>query len=487
MRAFQAFAFKIFSAAFFAVSALAAPVAAKPAPEGFEDLSERLMPAVVNIATTQRIEEGAGPGFPNGSPFERFNDMLGDEGREISSLGSGFIISAGGIVVTNNHVIEEADEITVLLQTGEQLKAQLVGRDPATDLAVLRVKPTTPLPFVAWGDSGSVRVGQWVIAIGNPFGLGGSVSAGIISARNRNIDAGRYDDFLQTDAAINRGNSGGPLFDMSGRVIGVNTAIVSPTGGSVGVGFATPSDLARNVTDQILKYGETRRGWLGVRIASVSPELAARNGLNRPQGALVAAVTANGPAAQAGLRAGDVILAYDGKPVPESRMLTRLVADSGIDRTVTVEFLRGGKRLSTTVKVGRLDEKRFASAAGRDEGGGADPGALEEPQPYSSAPSGVQGRLLGMTLAELSRSVRARHGLAPDVRGLVVVGIDAGSDAAKKVEIGDVIVEMGFEPVETIGQARALAARAARAGARPMLLYINRGGNMTFRSVSGRK
>ncbi|MFZ4071364.1 MAG: Do family serine endopeptidase [Caulobacterales bacterium] len=470
-----------------AAAALAAPIAAprataqavaQPVPSGFEVLSERLMPAVVNIATSQRV--GPGARAPDGSPLERFNDLLGPGGGEVSSLGSGFIISPDGIIVTNNHVIEEADEVTVIFQDGEQIKASIVGRDPATDIAVLRVKANRALPAVPWGVSNDVRVGQWVIAIGNPFGLGGSVSAGIISARNRNIDAGRYDDFLQTDAAINRGNSGGPLFNMAGQVIGVNTAIVSPTGGSVGVGFATPSDLARSVTEQILKFGETRRGWLGVRVAAVSPELAARNGLARTQGALVAGLTDASPAARAGLKVGDVILTFDGKLIAESRNLTRLVADAQIDRTVTLEFLRNGKRMSTAVKIGRLQETRPVLAA-NEPGGGP---TLMDREP---GPDGAQGRVLGMMLGELTVDLRRRHNVPETVKGLMVLSVDPGWDAASKVKIGDVIVEIAFEPVETIGQARALAARAEKAGGRPLLLYINRAGEMTFRSVRPRR
>ncbi|MBU6372933.1 MAG: Do family serine endopeptidase [Alphaproteobacteria bacterium] len=471
-----------FALAVTAIFASPAPASAKPTPDGFAELSDRLMPAVVNIATTQRIG-GVGdmPRFPRGSPQERYNDMLGEPTGEVSSLGSGFIISPDGVIVTNNHVIEEADEIRVIFQNGDQVKATLVGRDIATDIAVLRVKTGRPLPYVSWGDSAQARVGEWVIAIGNPFGLGGSVSAGIISARNRNIDAGRYDDFLQTDAAINRGNSGGPLFDMDGQVIGVNTAIVSPTGGSVGVGFATPSELARSVVDQILKFGETRRGWLGVRIAQVSPDVAARNGLPRPKGALVAGITDGSPAAKAGLRPGDVVVSFDGKDIVESRNLTRLVADAQIDRTVTIEFLRSGKKITAAVKIGRLDEGRMSLASS-----GA-PGVPGMPDAPPLAGGGERGRILGMTLAELSPELRRAYAIGEDVSGLAVVSVDPQSDAASKVRVGDVIVEMTFEPVETIGQARALAARAERGGGKPMLLYISRAGEMTFRSVRARK
>jgi serine protease Do len=461
-----------------------APAQARGPTEDFAELAEALMPAVVNIATTQRLDPNAElPRFPNGSPLERFNDFLGPDGGQASSLGSGFVISVDGVVVTNNHVIEGADEISVIFHDGQQLEARLVGRDPATDIAVLKVEANRSLAFVEWGDSDVTRVGQWVIAIGNPFGLGGSVSAGIISARNRNIDAGRYDDFIQTDAAINRGNSGGPLFDREGRVIGVNTAIVSPTGGSVGVGFATPAALARPVVDQLLRYGETRRGWLGVRIGAVSPELARRNGLERPRGALVAGVTANSPAERAGLRTGDIILTFNGRDINESRNLTRFVAEAEVDSAVTVEFLRSAKRMSTAVMIAKLDEGRVVLAQAEPTEA-APPGFSLGP---GSGLTGAQARLLGMTLAELSPDARRRNAVADDVRGLFVIAVDPSGGAAGKVQPGDVIVEMTFEPVETISQARALAARAERDGARPVLLYINRGGEMTFRSVRFRR
>jgi serine protease Do len=418
------------------------------------------------------------PSFPRGSPLEKFNDLFGDEGAgEVNSLGSGFIISPDGVVVTNNHVIEDADQIEVILQDGTRMKAALLGRDTATDIAVLRVKAGKPLPSVHFGDAARARVGDWVIAIGNPFGLGGSVSAGIISARNRNIDAGRYDDFIQTDAAINRGNSGGPLFNMGGEVIGVNTAIVSPTGGSVGVGFAVPADLAAVVVNQILQFGETRRGWLGVRIGTVTPEIAQRNGLPRPMGAVVSGITDGSPAARAGLRPGDVIVSYDGKAIGEGRFLSRYVADTPIGKTVHVEYLRDGKKVLANVTIAKLDERPLLARAPTQA-----PGATQEP-----ASRAVSGRVMGMTLAELSSDMRRRFQIDPDVKGLVVVSVDAGSDASGKVQPGDVVVEMAFEPVETVGEAQALAMRAERNQGRAVLLYINRGGDMTFRSVKPRK
>ncbi len=454
------------------VAAAPTPIVPVPgAPSDFSELSSRLMPAVVNIATSQRVEGiDDVPRFPRGSPLERFNDLFDDQAlREINSLGSGFVISADGIIVTNNHVIDQADEIEVIFQDGARLKAEVVGRDPATDLAVLRVNAGRPLAFVRWGDSDAAKVGEWVIAIGNPFGLGGSVSAGIISARNRNIAATDFDDFIQTDAAINRGNSGGPLFNMRGEVIGVNTAIVSPTGASVGVGFATPADLAQGVAAQLLRFGETRRGSIGVYLAPVTLEAAQRAGLPRPVGALVRRVTDGGPAAQGGLRPGDIILTYDGKPVPDARALARFVTDTAVDRSVTVEYLRAGKRVATIVKADRLVEPSLAARQAAEAQAPAEVG-------------GAQGRVAGMTLAELSPALRRRFDLDDELRGLVVLGIDPRADASEKLKVGDIIVEMSFEAVETLSQARAIAQRAER-DRKPILIYVSREGEMTFRSV----
>jgi serine protease Do len=442
-------------------------------PEGFADLAERLMPAVVNIATTQRVQ-----GLTQAPRGGRFGESFGPDAGEVSSLGSGFLISADGVVVTNNHVIDGADEIEVILQDGERLDAQLLGRDPATDIAVLKVGANRALPFVKFNVTRPVRVGELVVAIGNPFGLGGSVSAGIVSARNRNISAGNYDDFIQTDAAINRGNSGGPLFNMTGDVIGVNTAIVSPTGGSVGVGFAAPADLVRPVVDQIVRYGETRRGYLGVKLGQVTAEVAQRAGLSRPRGALITSVTPNGPAARAGLQVGDVVIAFGGKEIAESRNLTRFVAESQVDATTQIEFLRGARRMSANVKVERLDEVRpraLLSSQKAAPGDGAETaGAIRE------------GRTLGMSLAQMSPNVRAKFSLPAGVKGLVVTAVDPGSDAHGKVQSGDVIVEMQFEEVHTIAQAQRVAERFGQNN-RPVLVYLQRNGEKTFRSIRARR
>lgn len=455
-------------------SAMAAP---RERPQDFVALSERLTPAVVNIATTQQVRGlDDVPAFPRGSPLERFNEQLNLDGvQQVNSLGSGFVISADGVIVTNNHVIENADSIEVIFADGEQLKAELVGRDEATDLAVLRVKVARPLPYVRFGDSEGAQVGEWVIAIGNPFGLGASVSAGIISARNRDIGAGTYDDFIQTDAAINRGNSGGPLFNMDGDVIGVNTAIVSPTGASVGVGFAVPADLAQTVVSQILEFGETRRGWLGVRLRAVTPEVARRNGLTRPRGAMIAGLSEDGPAAKAGLRPGDVVVSYDGRETPETRILSRLVADSEIGRTVTLDYLRNGQRQTARVTVSTLEGEDTEERPRRPQAARDTP-----PEPAPGA-AGAQGLVLGMRLAELTPDTRRRFRIDRDVRGLVVMSVETGSPAAGSIQPGDVILELSFQAVETIGEARAQVSRLD--GDKPVLVYIDRGGDKTFRRI----
>jgi serine protease Do len=446
-------------------------------PGGFADLAERLTPAVVNIATTQRVDGVEElPRFPRGSPLERFNEGPDGGLSRVHSLGSGFILSADGVVVTNNHVIEGAESVEVILQSGERLPAEVIGRDRATDLAVLRVRNGGPLPFVPFGDSDRARVGDLVIAIGNPFGLGGTVTLGIVSARNRNIEAGRYDDFIQTDAAINRGNSGGPLFNMAGEVIGVNTAIVSPTGGSVGVGFAMPSRLVQPVIAQILRYGETRRGWLGVRLLPVTRQMAEREGLTGTQGAVVSRVTQSSPAQRAGLRGGDIILSFDGRTIADERTLTRVVADTEIGRTVPVSIVRNGRRLTLQVTVQRLAETQMAALADSDE--------MPEPMPGPGARL-TSGRVLGVNLAEINADVRRRFGLRADVRGLVVTAIDPLSDARDKLRVRDVIVEMAFEEVDTIAQARALADRAQFAG-RPLIVHVDRGGSTTYRALRTR-
>ncbi|MES1156967.1 MAG: Do family serine endopeptidase [Alphaproteobacteria bacterium] len=458
-----------------AIFTLAAPATAqtRPPTQGYADIVARLTPAVVNIATTQRVAGmDQAPQFPPGSPLQRFNQDL-DQAAQTTSLGSGFIISADGVIVTNNHVIEEADTIQVILQDGTQSRADVVGRDIATDVAVLRIHARGPLPFVNFGNSDVARVGDIVLAIGNPFGLGGSLSVGVVSARNRNIDAGRYDDFIQTDAAINRGNSGGPLFNLNGEVIGVNTAIVSPTGGSVGVGFATPSSIVKPIVDQLLRYGEVRRGWLGVRLSNVDSDIAGRLGLARPQGAFVTRVTPDGPAARAGMRPGDVVLKFGGQDVADSRALTRFVGGAQIGGHVAIEVLRDGRRQVLDVVIARLEEQQASAGAPAPLG---DDGEMRRDGGPRSA------HILGVNLSELDASLREEFQIEPSVRGLIVLAVSPDEPADGKLKPGDVIEQIGFQHVDTVAAARAIAVHAAD---RAIVVRINRDGAVTFRSLRG--
>ena len=450
-------------------------------PEDFADLSDRLVPAVVNISTTQEGENFQGnppqvPQFPPGSPFEEFfRDFFDRQGEapedrprpRTTSLGSGFVIDSSGFIVTNNHVIADAAEITVTFADETSLRAELVGHDPKTDVAVLKVEPESPLNAVEWGDSDGARVGHWVVAIGNPFGLGNTVTAGIISARARDINAGPFDDFLQTDASINRGNSGGPLFNMEGHVIGINTAIYSPSGGSVGIGFAVPSNLARHVVYQLREYGETRRGWLGVRIQTVTDDLAESLGLDRFRGALVASILADSPAAAAGIEVGDVIVTFDGKSVETMRRLPRIVAETRIDKQVTVEVWRDGAVVSLSVIVGRLDETgtQVASAA------------LPEPE----APVLLEVPALGLTLSALTDGLRTEFQIQEDVNGVMVVAVDVSGVAAEKgVQPGDIIVEVGQEEVSTPADVETKVEEHRQHDKSTVLLLLDRQGDLQF-------
>src|SRR5271167_576482 len=367
------------AAAVVAIPLLAAPVAAR-GPDNIADVAEKVIDAVVNISTSQTVDNrnSATPQLPPGSPFEEFfdeffknrrNNQQGDNQnrpnapRRVNSLGSGFIIDPSGLVVTNNHVIADADEVSVILNDGTTLKAEIVGRDTKTDLALLKVKAAVPLKSVKFGDSDKLRLGEWVIAIGNPFSLGGTVTAGIVSARNRDIQSGPYDNYIQTDAAINRGNSGGPLFNLNGEVVGVNTAIISPSGGSIGIGFAVPSNSAVAVIDQLRQYGETRRGWLGVRIQQVTDDIAESLNIKPAHGALVAGVDDKGPAKPAGIEPGDVVVKFDGYDVKEMHDLPRIVADTPVGKEVEVVVIRKGKEETHKVKIGRLEDGEKAAAA----------------------------------------------------------------------------------------------------------------------------
>ena len=432
-------------------------------PGSVADLAAGLLDAVVNISTSQSVEnQGAGPQppqTPDGSPFEEFFDEFfngeGGEGgsQKVNSLGSGFVIDPAGFVVTNNHVIEDADDIEVVFPDGSKLKATLVGTDPKTDLSVLKVEPKTPLKAVRFGDSRQMRIGDWVMAIGNPFGLGGSVTLGIISARGRNINAGPYDNFIQTDAAINKGNSGGPLFNMKGEVIGINTAIISPSGGSIGIGFAVPTELAQNIVNQLIEFGETRRGWLGVRIQPVSDEVAESLGMDSARGALVSGVVKDGPVDDGSIRAGDVILSFDGSPVTEMRDLPRAVAESPVGKEVDVVVLRDGKEETVKVTLGRLedspeDQAAEDSAAPEGEEPVPDDGDQGEEQNGETEQAGAVA--LGMTIAPLDDEQRTAFNIAESVEGVVITAVEAGSAAAEKgLKPGDVIVEVAQDFVDS--------------------------------------
>ena len=448
-------------------------VLARAAPDSFAELAKRLLPTVVNISTSQTLKappQNAMPQLPPGSPLEDlFKNFLGPKSnspRHVTSLGSGFIIDPSGYIVTNNHVIEDSDQITVSLQDGTQFPAKVVGRDTKTDLALLKVAPKKPLPATKFGDSDHAQVGDWVIAIGDPFGIGSTVTAGIISARNRNINAGPYDDFIQTDAPINRGNSGGPLFDMDGNVIGINSAIFSPSGGSVGIGFAIPSNLAREVTGQLRQFGVARRGWIGVRIQQVTAEIAEGMGLPSRQGALVADVTKGGPAARAGLVNGDLITGFDGKPVPDDRALPRIVADTPIGKTVNIDVLRRGRKQTMHITVLKLAEDAKA-----DKPAKAPPAPKNQPKLAQ----------LGLGLGVLDGAARAKFKIAGNVQGVLVANVEGGSPAAEKnVKTGDVIVEVAGQAVKTPSDVAKKVDADAKAGKKVELLLINRGGDLTY-------
>ncbi len=480
---------KTFALVFALVFSMAAvsPAHAKAAPESFADLADKLLPAVVNISTTQVIESRGGqdmPQFPPGSPFEDFfkdfldkNAPKGDQPkrRKATSLGSGFIIDyrANGdtFVVTNNHVIQDADEVYVVLHDDTRMKAEIVGRDGRTDLAVLKVHADHKLPAVPFGDSAASRVGDWVVAIGNPFGLGGTVTAGIISARGRDINAGPYDNFIQTDASINRGNSGGPMFNMKGEVIGINTAIYSPSGGSVGIGFAIPSSTAEPVIKQLIKHGQVQRGWLGVHIQVVTDSIAETLGLKKAEGALVSSVIADGPAAKAGIKPRDVILEFDGQRVTEMRQLPRIVAATEVDRAVSVKVWRDGSMKTLKVAIGKLEDS--------EEVAQAEPSA---PNETGDAPTSVDA--LGLSVAGITDALRERFSLPDGVDGVVVVDVDAEGPAYQEgVRPGDVLAEVSQEQVSTPGDVNTLVGAAKKAGKRSVLLLVETQGGFRFVAV----
>ncbi len=456
-------------------------------PDNVADVAERVQGAVVNISTSQNVNPSQSvpmPQLPPGSPFEDFfeeffkNKNEGDPKRQrkVSSLGSGFVIDPSGIVVTNNHVIAEADEIIVNFSDGSKLRAELLGRDEKVDLAVLRVKPKAPLKAVNFGDSDKTRVGEWVIAIGNPFGLGGSVTVGVVSARNRNIDSSLYDDFIQTDAAINRGNSGGPLFNLQGEVIGINTAIYSQTGGSIGIGFAIPANTVMPLIKQLRETGEIQRGWIGVSIQAVDDQIAESLGLPSARGALIAAVGDNGPAQKSGMLAGDVVIRFNGQEVREMRNLPRIVAGTEIGKTVDVVVIRKGKEQTLKLQVAKLaDSDKKPSKQTK-----------AEPEPKQKQQKQTQNRPLGLELAAVSEELRRRYRLRENLKGLVVTNVDPDSNAAdQNVQAGVVLLEVSGEPVTTAAEMRARVDALKKAGKKSaLLLLLTPGGEQRFVAVA---
>ena len=469
---FKVFLLTLLTMAFIAVQA----VMAFAKPESLAPLAEKISPSVVNITTSTVVEGRTGPQgiVPEGSPFEDFfrefqdrnNDGEGQRPRRSSALGSGFVISEDGFVVTNNHVIAGADEITIEFFSGEELIAKVIGTDPKTDIALLKVEAPSPLPYVNFGNSNASRVGDWVIAIGNPLGQGFSVSAGIVSARNRAL-SGTYDDYIQTDAAINRGNSGGPLFNMDGEVIGVNTAILSPNGGSIGIGFSMASNVVTRVVDQLKEFGETRRGWLGVRIQDVTKDVADAMGLAKAEGALITDVP-EGPAQEAGLLTGDVIVSFDGVSVADTRGLVRQVGNSPVGAAVRVTVLREGKSQVIKVVLGRREDADAEVAEQTD----TDEGKTPEQQSQS---------VLGLTLTPLTDELREELGADSAMVGLAVTEVDEASEAYEKgLRAGDIITEAGQQKVTGIGDLESRVKAAKEAGRKSLLLLVRRAGDPRF-------
>src|SRR4030088_3410409 len=480
-----------------AASVLVSAPALARGPDGIADVAEKVIDAVVNISTSQTVEAKGGgdgrgvmPQLPPGSPFEEFfddffknrrggggpggNSKGGDlQPRKTNSLGSGFIVDTSGIVVTNNHVIADADEFNGIMNDGTKIKAARVGGDKEPDLAVWTFKPVKALVAVKCGDSDKLRLGEWVIAIGIPFSLGGTVTAVIVSARNRDINSGPYDSLIQTDAAINRGNSGGPLFNLDGEVIGVNTLIISPSGGSIGIGFAVPSKTVAGVVDQLRQFGELRRGWLGVRIQQVTDDIAESLNIKPARGALVAGVDDKGPAKPAGIEPGDVVVKFDGKDVKDPKDLSRVVADTAVGKEVDVVVIRKGKEESRKVKLGRLeDTEKVQQAAAKTK---------EEP---TEKP--VTQKALGLDLAALSKDLRSKYKIKDSVKGVIITGVDGSSDAAeKRLSAGDVIVEVAQEAVGSAADIKKRVDQLKKDGKKSVLLLVANGdGELRFVALS---
>jgi len=458
------------------------PVAAqrRNGPDTFADLADRLSPAVVNISTSQYVrregdEDIPFEQFPPGHPFgDLFRDWLernpeaAPVPQQTTSLGSGFVIDEDGIIVTNYHVVTGADSVSVIFTDGTTLDATLIGADEATDIAVLQVQPDHPLAAVSFGDSDVARVGDWVMAIGNPFGLGGTVTAGIISARNRDIYSGLYDDFIQTDAAINRGNSGGPLFNMDGDVVGVNSAIISPSGGSIGIGFAIPASTAELIVRQILEFGVVRRGWLGVRVQTITPQIAESLGMDRAEGALISGITDGGPAAEAGIERGDVVIEFDGHEIGTMRSLPRVVSQTEVGRRVQVRVWREGRYRNFRVMLGELQDDEVAS--------------LTSDLPQFQAQTGTI-ESLGFTVADITPTLREQYDLRANAEGVVVTVVDPASSAGEGIQPGDVILEVEREIVRSVDHVVQVVARADASSHDVVLFLVERGGQASYEAV----
>jgi serine protease Do len=447
-------------------------------PATFADLAAKVTPAVVNISSThheQAASEGAQgmPDMPQGSPFDQFFHNFRQHrkgGEEVKALGSGFIIDSSGYIVTNEHVVDTATDIVVTLNDGKDYPAKLIGADKKTDLALLKIDAGKPLPAVSFGNSDTARVGDWILAVGNPFGLGGTVTTGIISARSRDIHSGPFDDFLQIDASINKGNSGGPTFNLAGEVIGVNSAIYSPNGGSVGIGFAIPAKEAKPVLDALREHGKVDRGWIGVQIQPVTPEIAGSLGLPSATGTLVAAVQANGPAAKAKMEQGDVILSFNGQDVAETRELPRIVAATPAGKPVDVVVWRNGERKTLRVTVAQMKEDEKIASADTNAPDG---------QPQATA-----NEVLGVQLSSLTPDLRQQLGLGDEVTGVVVMDVTEGSPAAQQgLRQGDVIEQVAHSRVSDPAQVDKAVSQAMAAKKSAVLLLVNRQGDEVFLAI----
>lgn len=451
-------------------------------PVSFADLAAKVTPAVVNISSSRNVTQVDPPempfNFPEGSPFEDLFRQFQKQQRgnqserhKATSLGSGFVIDPAGYIVTNNHVIEDSTNIIVTLPDGSEYPAKLIGTDPKTDLALLKVEAKKALPYVAWGDSDRARVGDWVMAVGNPFGLGGSVTAGIMSARSRDIHEGPFDDFLQIDAAINQGNSGGPTFDTAGNVIGINTAIVSPTGGSVGIGFAIPSNLAKIVVAELREKGSIERGWLGVEIQQVTPELAQGLGLDETKGALIANINPSSPAAKADLKTGDIVLGFNGIAVKEMRDLPRLVASADPGSQAKLNILRDRQTKDVVVEIGKLKSESVA--------------ADNNDTQNNNASAGSENAILGATLTTLTPRVRQAFDVDDDVKGVIITDLNEDSPLIDEgVKPGDVIERIGNNEVTQPIEITRFAEAVRKSDKKVLVMLINRDGQERFIAIN---